>query len=110
MDAFHSLCVFSSIDSGARHAWGNQPNVGLWNLTRFAETLLPLLSEDPHNAIEIAKAALSEYPERFHGQYIARFRAKFGPPPEAPIELIKECLDLLGARHGVSPMSIGVRY
>ena len=37
MDAFHSQCVFSSIDSGARYAWGNQPDIGLWNLTRFAE-------------------------------------------------------------------------
>ena len=99
MDAFHSQCVFSSIDSGARYAWGNQPDIGFWNLTRFAETLRPLLSEDPGTATKIAEAALSEYPERFGGQYIARFRAKLGLPPEAPIELlIKECLDLLGAQ------------
>ncbi len=42
MDAFHPQCVFSSIDSGGRYAWGNQPDIGLWNVTRFAETLLPL--------------------------------------------------------------------
>ena len=95
MDAFHSQSVFSSIDSGARYAWGNQSDIGLWNLTRFAETLLPLLSEDPSKATKIAEAALSVYPERFGGQYIARFRAKFGLPREAPVELIKECLDLL---------------
>ena len=98
MDAFHSRCVFSSIDSGARYAWCNQPNIGLWNLTRFAETLLPLLSEDPSKATKIAEAALTGYPERFGGQYIACFRAKFGLPPEAPVELINECLDLLGAQ------------
>ena len=98
MDAFHSQCVFSSIDSGARYAWGNQSDIGLWNLTRFAETLLPLLSEDPSKATKIAEAALSGYPERFGGQYIARFRAKFGLPREAPVELIKECLDLLGTQ------------
>ena len=40
MDTFHPQCVFSSIDRGARYAWGNQPEIGLWNLTRFAETLL----------------------------------------------------------------------
>ena len=95
MDAFHSQCVFSSIDTGARYAWGNQPNIGLWNLTRFADTLLPLLSEDRSEATTIAEAALAGYPERFGGQYIARFRAKFSLPPEAPVELIKECLDLL---------------
>ena len=98
MDAFHSQCVFSSIDSGARYAWGNQPDIGLWNLSRFAETLMPLLSEDPSEATKIARAALSGYAERFGGQYIARFRAKLGLPLEAPVELIKECLDLLGVQ------------
>ncbi len=96
MDAFHAQCVFSSIDSGGRYAWGNQPDIGLWNLTRFAETLLPLLSDDPGKATEVAKAVLSKYPERFEKQYIARFSAKFGLSPEGPIELIQECLDLLG--------------
>ncbi len=95
MDVFHSQRVFSSIDSGARYAWANQPDIGLWNLSRFAETLLPLLSEDPSEATQIAKATLSEYPKRFDGQYIAHFRAKLGLPNEAPAELIKECLDLL---------------
>ena len=98
MDAFHPQCVFSSIDSRGRYAWGNQPDIGLWNVTRFAETLLPLLSEDSGEATKIAEAALSGYPERFGSQYIARFRAKFGLPPEAPVALIQECLDLLGAQ------------
>ncbi len=95
MDAFHSQRVFSSIDSSGRYAWGNQPDIGLWNGTRFAETLLPLFSEDPNEAIKIAEAALSGYPERFSSQYIARFRAKLGLPSEAPVALIQECLDLL---------------
>ena len=98
MDAFHAQGVFSSIDSLGRYAWGNQSDVGLWNLTRFAETLLPLLSEDPSKAIKIAEAVLSGYLERFGNQYIAHFRAKFGLPREAPVELINECLDLLGTQ------------
>jgi uncharacterized protein YdiU (UPF0061 family) len=97
MDVFHSQCVFSSIDSGARYAWGNQPEIGLWNLTRFAETLRPLLSEDPREATTITEAVLSGYSHRFGEEYIARFRAKFGLPPEAPLELINTGLDLLGA-------------
>ena len=102
MDVFHSQRVFSSIDSGGRYAWGNQPSIGLWNLTRFAETLLPLLSEDPNQATTAATTALARYSERFGSQYMARFRAKLGLPPEAPVEpsveLIKECLDLLDAQ------------
>lgn len=95
MDAFHPRCVYSSIDSRGRYAWGNQPDIGLWNLTRFAETLLPLLSEDQSEAIAIAEGALSRYPGRFRNQYVWRFRAKLGLPPEAPTALIQECLDLL---------------
>ena len=97
MDAFHPRCVYSSIDSRGRYAWGSQPDIGLWNVTRFAETLLPLLSEDQGGAVKIAEAALSVYPGRFRSQYAARFRAKLGLPPEAPAGLIDECLDLLGA-------------
>jgi uncharacterized protein YdiU (UPF0061 family) len=95
MDAFHPRCVFSSIDARGRYAWGSQPDVGLWNVTRFAETLLPLLSQDESEATRIAEGVLSGYSERFRSQYVVRFRAKLGLPPEAPAELIQECLDLL---------------
>jgi uncharacterized protein YdiU (UPF0061 family) len=95
IEAFHPRCVYSSIDSYGRYAWGGQPDIGLWNITRFAETLLPLLSADPGEATSVAQGALSVYPGRFRDQYVARFRAKLGLPPEAPAELIQECLDLL---------------
>jgi serine/tyrosine/threonine adenylyltransferase len=118
MDVFYPQCVFSSIDAHGRYAWGNQPNIGLWNVTRFAEALLPLLtgklpynssdkltdnsSDDPNEAIKIAETVLAGYPERFNSQYIVRFRAKLGLPPEAPVapsvSLIEECLDLLAAQ------------
>ena len=76
-------------------AWGSQPDIGLWNVTRFAETLLPLLSGDPIEAARIAEVVLSGYPEQFRSRYVARFRAKLSLPLEAPVELIQECLDLL---------------
>ena len=37
MDAFDPATVFSSIDTGGRYAFGNQPVVAEWNLARFAE-------------------------------------------------------------------------
>ncbi|MFT6059179.1 MAG: hypothetical protein ACJAU9_000646 [Lentimonas sp.] len=98
MDAFHPQCVFSSIDAKGRYAWGNQASIAFWNLTRLAETLLPLLSEDPDIANEMGKAALADFTDRFSDQYIARFRAKLGLPPEAPVEFIQETLQLLGAQ------------
>ena len=45
MDAYDPQTVFSSIDQAGRYAYGNQPTVALWNLARFAETLLPLMVE-----------------------------------------------------------------
>lgn len=100
MEAFHPQCVFSSIDQGARYAWGNQPEIGLWNLTRLAETLLPLVSEDSDKAIEQAEAVLSSYAERFGNAYSKRLRAKLGLSPDAPFEVITECLSLL-AEHKI---------
>ena len=100
MDGFHPQRVFSSIDSGGRYAWGNQPHIGFWNLARFAESLGPLLSDDADEATTMAEAALAGYPERFGSRYLARFRAKLGLPTEAPAELVNECLELLAA-HGV---------
>ena len=46
MDAFDPETVFSSIDQWGRYAYGNQPAIAEWNLTRLAECLLPLFSDD----------------------------------------------------------------
>jgi uncharacterized protein YdiU (UPF0061 family) len=98
MDAFHAQRVFSSIDTGARYAWRSQPDIGLWNLTRFAETLLPLLSQTQSEASTIAEGALNAFTTRYSRQHADRFRAKLGLRPEAPVERIQECLDLLDAQ------------
>src|SRR5579859_4377850 len=46
MEAFDPATVFSSIDRHGRYAYGNQPRIALWNLTRLAESLLPLLEQE----------------------------------------------------------------
>ena len=40
MDTYDPDTVFSSIDTGGRYAYGRQPDIAVWNLARFAETLL----------------------------------------------------------------------
>ena len=47
MEAFDPATVYSSIDTGGRYAYGNQPVVAEWNLARLAEALLPLLARRP---------------------------------------------------------------
>jgi uncharacterized protein YdiU (UPF0061 family) len=78
MDAFDPATVFSSIDQNGRYAYGNQPMIGQWNLTRLAETLLPLLDEDQDRAIAQAEEALGGYRDLFEQHYDAGLRRKFG--------------------------------
>jgi uncharacterized protein YdiU (UPF0061 family) len=98
MEAFHPKCVFSSIDARGRYAWGNQPEIGLWNMARFAETLLPLLAENQEEAVKLAEEILARYPARYTAQYLARFRAKFGLPPDSPEPAVQSGLELLAAQ------------
>jgi serine/tyrosine/threonine adenylyltransferase len=78
MDAYDPATVFSSIDHAGRYAYGNQPSIALWNLTRFAETLLPLLAEDEDQAVAAAKESLSSFGPRFQRAYAAGLQRKIG--------------------------------
>jgi uncharacterized protein YdiU (UPF0061 family) len=78
MDTYHPAKRFSSIDDQGRYAFSNQGPIGHWNLTRFAETLLPLLSEDLDMAIPEAEAALATYPDTHKAELERRFAAKIG--------------------------------
>ncbi|WP_338631378.1 protein adenylyltransferase SelO [Clostridium baratii] len=78
MDTYDPETVFSSIDIYGRYAYKNQPNMAVWNLARFAETLLPLLSTDQDEAINLAEDALSEFSEIFKNNWISGMRAKLG--------------------------------
>ena len=78
MDTFDPSTVFSSIDQQGRYAYGNQPRIALWNLTRFAEAILPLLHGDQQQAVTIAQAALGEFATTMETHWLAGMRAKLG--------------------------------
>jgi len=78
MDHYDPATVFSSIDELGRYAYANQPRIALWNLTRLAECLLPLFSEDQEKAISEAQSALAEFAEVFNAAYQAGLRRKLG--------------------------------
>lgn len=61
MDTYDTNTVFSSIDYAGRYAYGNQPNMALWNLARFSEALLPLLNPNLDEAVNIAKKSISNF-------------------------------------------------
>jgi uncharacterized protein YdiU (UPF0061 family) len=95
MDTYDPATVFSSIDETGRYAYGNQPRIALWNLTRFAECLLPLLSDDQEKAIAEAQSALGKFTEKFGDAYHAGLRSKLGlftarqDDPELANDLLK---------------------
>ncbi len=95
MEAFHPKCVFSAIDTQGRYAWGNQPEMALWNLTRFAETLLPLIDPNLAVAKEKAESTLRKFQTIFEEEYDRRFRAKFGLSNNVSPELIEQGLAIL---------------
>ena len=101
MDVYDPATVYSSIDTFGRYAYGNQPHIAQWNLTRLAETLLPLLAEDRDRAIEMANEALGGFAGRFEAAFAAGLRRKLGWLQERPgdIPLAQDLLDRM-ARNG----------
>ena len=78
VNAYSPKTVFSSIDKNGRYAFGNQPMMGEWNLTRFAESLLPLLAESQEEAIRIATECLHVYQTKYRKYWLNAMRKKIG--------------------------------
>jgi serine/tyrosine/threonine adenylyltransferase len=78
LDGYNPRTVYSSIDRNGRYAYGEQPRIALWNLTRLAETLLPLLAADETQAVAEAEAALAGYAPRFEAAYHGGLARKLG--------------------------------
>jgi uncharacterized protein YdiU (UPF0061 family) len=101
IDAYHHDQVFSSIDRHGRYAYSKQPPIGLWNLMRLAETLLPLLDEDPQTAVSRAQEVLEIYAGRYASHWLAGMRTKCGLSACRAVEddddkaLIEALLDIM---------------
>lgn len=78
MDQYNPETVFSSIDRNGRYSYKNQPIMAEWNLCRFAESLLPLLSNDKNEAIKIAQNSISNFSEIYYSNWISIMRSKLG--------------------------------
>ena len=78
MDIFSTNKVFSSIDRNGRYEYGSQAHIAHWNLTKLAESLLPLLHESIDEAIKLAEASISEYANEFNNAWISGMRSKLG--------------------------------
>ena len=61
MDIFSIGRAFSSIDHHGRYSYGSQAHAAHWNLTKLAESLLPLLHKNANEAIKLAEDAIDGY-------------------------------------------------
>ncbi len=95
MDGYRHQRVFSSIDRNGRYAYNSQPGIGLWNLVRLAETLLPLLAESADEAVKIAETHLETYQGQYEAAWLAGMRAKLGLT--AGVETDEQDRALIGA-------------
>lgn len=97
MDTYDPATVFSSIDREGRYAYGNQPNIGVWNLARLAEALLPLLHEDQEEAVTLAQDKLSNFAQAFEYNWLEGMRAKLGlfNEEEQDKSLIRDLLEMM---------------
>ena len=78
MEAYDPATVYSSIDHAGRYAYANQPVVAQWNLARFAETLLPLISDDQERAVAVAVESLGGFTAAYDAAWASGTRAKLG--------------------------------
>jgi serine/tyrosine/threonine adenylyltransferase len=97
MDSYDPAAVFSSIDSQGRYAFANQPHAAVWNLARFAETLLPLIDSSADRAVELATEVVTAFSGRFSEHWLSGMRGKLGlsTPEEGDPALAEDLLNAM---------------
>ena len=78
MDIYDPKTVFSSIDQMGRYAYCNQPVITKWNLSRFAECLIPLMNDDQKKAIKLATEIINSFEKKYEEKWLSMMRKKLG--------------------------------
>src|SRR5690554_4209690 len=77
MNEFDPATLYSSIDRQGRYAYGNQPRIAQWNISRLAQALLGP-TEAGDDAWEQAQAIVDAFPEMFRVAYSRAMGRKLG--------------------------------
>ena len=78
MDTYDPKTVFSSIDQMGRYAYCNQPIITKWNLSRFAECLIPLIDKNQEKAIKLATEIINSFEKKYEEKWLNMMRGKLG--------------------------------
>ena len=97
MDSYNPNTVFSSIDANGRYAYQNQPAILVWNLAKFAESLIPLINENEEVSIKQLTEILQLVTPSYQEYYYKEFCQKLGleSVSEQNIKLIEGYLKIL---------------
>ncbi len=83
LDSYDENAVFSSIDHSGRYAYGMQPRILAWNISRLAQALLPLMEGEEEAVIDAANAQLDGIAAIYRAEWRKVFARKLGI--DAPI-------------------------
>jgi uncharacterized protein YdiU (UPF0061 family) len=72
MERFDYGYICNHSDTEGRYAYGNQPHIGIWNVSCLAQALTPII------AVEQCNEALQHYEPAYFEEYSALMRAKLG--------------------------------
>ncbi|MGB0955206.1 MAG: protein adenylyltransferase SelO [Panacagrimonas sp.] len=78
IDGFKSDHICNHSDEAGRYAYDQQPRVGFWNCSRMLQAAMPLLGENPDQALEVAQDVLGHYAPVYTGEVLKNWRAKLG--------------------------------
>ena len=78
MDTYDTKTVFSSIDKAGRYAYCNQPAITKWNLSRFAECLIPLIHKKKDVAIKSVTELIDTFGKKYEEKWLDMMRKKLG--------------------------------
>jgi uncharacterized protein YdiU (UPF0061 family) len=103
LEAYDPAMTFSSIDERGRYSYSNQPYAMQWNLSRLAETLLPLLTHETGSeeaALAAARSSLESFMPQFETARLDGFRRKLGlmDQLEGDAEIVQDLLTRMAAQ------------
>ena len=70
--------TYSSIDHNKRYSFGNQPKIIKWNISRFAETLLPIIHQDKEKSLQLAQSVIDNFDDLWNKKYYEMMLNKIG--------------------------------
>ena len=97
MDYYDQKTVFSSIDVTGRYCYGNQPAILVWNLSKLAEALIPLIDNEEQKSIEKLTEVLQLIMPSYEKYFYSEMGKKLGIDPisQNNMSLIKDYLKIL---------------